>query len=107
MYRVCAPADGLQWGRVSEDAEGRRHHNAVASGAVAFNGAASLRTRKEPPPVPESVALIYLQWGRVSEDAEGRLIREIQRRPLTGLQWGRVSEDAEGAQSAQGGGPHP
>ncbi len=62
---------GLQWGRVCEDAE-----------------ILPERVWSDPPPV-------MLQWGRVCEDAEMTIPALLLRTLCDLLQWGRVCEDAE------------
>ncbi len=107
----------LQWGRVGEDAEVRRHawrksdgrcFNGAASvrtrksapgqrcstGSGGFNGAASVRTRKSSSLGTLNQIADPLQWGRVGEDAE--VGRDHDRWLAAGkLQWGRGGEDAE------------
>src|SRR5688572_28952483 len=84
----------LQWGRVDEDAEGVRRRRdrrrpACFNGAASmktrkdrgpgrghrrlpgFNGAASMKTRKGGGKTRAEWMATLLQWGRVDEDAEG------------------------------------
>ena len=112
----------LQWGRIHADAEGDGTICSECKGVGSFNGAASMRMRREftlrltetfaksgfngaasmrmrrvrLTTNPDATSWVKLQWGRIHADAEGHLVPPNLGR-VDVLQWGRIHADAEGA----------